>query len=184
MLLPDLFAVYTQRLNQAGLAYMITGSVAGMIYGEPRITHAIDLILRMNFEDVDKLLEAFPNEDFYAPPAESLRVEVRRRIRGHFNLIHHQTGFKADIYLEGRDPLHLWAMGQRRSFELDGHVVWFAPPEYVIIRKLEFHQEGGSEKHLTDIAAMLAVTDVEKDQIVGRLTPEAREVFGKLLSSM
>ena len=33
-----------------------------------------------------------------------------------------------------------------------------APPEYVILRKLEYHREGGSEKHLRDIRAMLAVS--------------------------
>ena len=31
-----------------------------------------------------------------------------------------------------------------------------APPEYVIVRKLEYHREGGSDKHLRDIASMLA----------------------------
>jgi hypothetical protein len=33
-----------------------------------------------------------------------------------------------------------------------------APPEYVIVRKLEYFREGGSEKHLRDIRAMLAVS--------------------------
>jgi hypothetical protein len=37
-----------------------------------------------------------------------------------------------------------------------------APPEYVIVRKLEYYREGGSEKHLRDIRSMLAVS---KDQI-------------------
>ena len=33
-----------------------------------------------------------------------------------------------------------------------------APPEYVIVRKLEFYREGGSDKHLRDIRSMLAVS--------------------------
>jgi hypothetical protein len=37
-----------------------------------------------------------------------------------------------------------------------------APPEYVILRKLEFYREGGSEKHLRDIRSML---DVAEDAI-------------------
>ena len=36
--------------------------------------------------------------------------------------------------------------------------VWIAPPEYVIIRKLQYHREGGSEKHLKDIAGMLTLS--------------------------
>ena len=39
---------------------------------------------------------------------------------------------------------------------IDGIQVAFAPPEYVILRKLEFFREGRSEKHLRDIAAMLS----------------------------
>jgi hypothetical protein len=34
--------------------------------------------------------------------------------------------------------------------------MWVAPPEYVILRKLEFWREGGSEKHLRDVRAMVA----------------------------
>lgn len=39
-----------------------------------------------------------------------------------------------------------------------------APPEYVILRKLEYHREGGSEKHLRDIRAMLALSLVPIDR--------------------
>ena len=33
-----------------------------------------------------------------------------------------------------------------------------APPEYVIVRKLEYFNEGGSDKHLRDIRGMLDVS--------------------------
>ncbi len=33
-----------------------------------------------------------------------------------------------------------------------------ASPEYVIVRKLEFFKEGGSEKHLRDIRGILNVS--------------------------
>ena len=89
------------------------------------------------------------------PPAETIAVELQRAQRGHFNLIHHATGFKADIYPKGRDPLHDWALADVRSIELDDVAVKVAPPEYVILRKLEYFREGGSEKHLRDTQAML-----------------------------
>ena len=37
MLEPSLFLLFTERLNAAGVPYMVTGSVAGIIYGEPRM---------------------------------------------------------------------------------------------------------------------------------------------------
>jgi len=39
-----------------------------------------------------------------------------------------------------------------------------APPEYVIVRKLEYYREGGSEKHLRDIRSMLAISGEELDR--------------------
>jgi hypothetical protein len=44
--------------------------------------------------DVPELLQAFPFEEFYCPPEEVVILEIGRRLRGHFNLIHHETGFR------------------------------------------------------------------------------------------
>ena len=68
---------------------------------------------------------------------------------------------KADVYLMGADAIQLWGMNNARILEIDNLNVSFAPPEYVIIRKLEFYREGHSEKHLRDIAAMLVESDSE-----------------------
>lgn len=151
----DLFTLFTQPLNEAGIAYFVTGSVASMIYGEPRLTLDVDIILILDPPDVRNLTAAFPEDAFYVPPLEVLRIEAARPQRGHFNLLHHDTGYKADIYLAGEDPLHAWAFEHRRQIDLDGTQIWFAPPEYVITRKLQFYREGRSEKHLRDIRAML-----------------------------
>ena len=78
----------------------------------------------------------------------------------------------ADIYLAGRDPLHAWALEHRRRIDLDGGGAWIAPPEYVILRKLEYLREGGQDKHIRDIRFMLAVTIVERaflDEEIARL---------------
>ena len=42
-----------------------------------------------------------------------------------------------------------------------GEPVSVAPPEYVIVRKLEYYREGGSEKHLRDVRAMIAVSKAQ-----------------------
>lgn len=101
---------------------------------------------------------AFPLKDFYLPPLEVIRAEQARSMRGHFNIIHHDTGYKADAYLLRTDPLHQWAFPRRRPIALEGGPLFMAPPEYVILRKLEFFREGGSTKHLTDIAGVLRVS--------------------------
>jgi len=158
MLELNLFQIYVGRLNRFAIRYMVTGAVASIIYGEPRLTHDIDLVVELSQDNVKKIVKAFPSEEFYCPPPEIISLEIRRPLRGHFNLIHHETGFKADIYLLGEDELHNWAMSNRRRFDIEGEPIWLAPPEYVILRKLQYYHEGGSEKHLKDIVSMLEIS--------------------------
>jgi len=155
---PDLFLVFLEPLGRAAIPYMVTGSVAGIVYGEPRVTHDVDLVVQLDALRIADFIALFPGEEFYCPPGEVIEAEVSRETRGHFNLIHHATGFKADIYPVGRDPLHRWAMERRHAAEIEQHRVWVAPPEYVIIRKLQYYQEGGSDKHLRDIRGILELS--------------------------
>lgn len=163
MLPRNLFEPFLVRLERLGIPYFVTGSMAGIVYGEPRMTHDIDIVVALSQRGVHAFVEAFPLEEFYCPPEDVLAIEVRRGQRGHCNLIHHDTGFKADIYI-AFDELHRWAFARRRSVELDGMNVALAPVEYVIVRKLEYFREGRSEKHVRDIRGMLEVSAGEIDR--------------------
>lgn len=154
----NLFLMFTQRLNALGVPYMVSGSVAVIIYGEPRLTHDVVLIVVLDRQHIARLPEVFPPAEFYCPPTEVITVEAAREQRGHFNIIHHETGFKADVYLSGRDPLHAWGLARARRLEMEGQALFVAPPEYVILRKLEYYRDGGSEKHLRDIRSILATS--------------------------
>ncbi len=125
------------------------------LYGEPRLTHDVDLVVDLPQQPVDSFVALFPSDELYVPPREVIAVESRRRQRGHFNIIHHTTGFKADIYSAGQEEIHAWALAKVRVIRLEGVSMRIAPPEYVILRKLEYFREGGSEKHLRDIRAIL-----------------------------
>ena len=153
-----LFLLFVRPLNRLGVAYMVTGSVASMAYGVPRVTLDIDVVIELSPAQAGLLPGAFPPDAFYCPPREVIGLEVQRASRGHFNVIHVETGFKADFYAAGADPLHRWGMARRRRVEMFGELVMLAPPEYVIIRKLEYFREGASEKHLGDIRGMLDVS--------------------------
>jgi hypothetical protein len=159
---PDPFEPFVKPLERLGVPYCITGSVAASVYGEPRLTADIDVVLLLRTPELPALQAAFPESEYYVPPEETLRLEVSRSIRGMFNLIHHATQFKADIYLAQRDPLHAWALGHRRRIDLGASGAWIAPPEYVVLRKLEYLREGGQDKHLRDIRFVLAATPVDR----------------------
>ena len=161
---PELFLLFVRPLNRAGIRYVVSGSVAAIFYGEPRLTHDVDFVVFLNATDIGRLVEVFPVTDFYLPPLETMMIEMAREHSGHFNLIHLDTAFKADFYPTGRDELNAWAFRGKRSVEFEGETIVLAPPEYVIVRKLEYYREGHADKHLRDIRAMLVVSGEQLDR--------------------
>jgi hypothetical protein len=158
----DPATVFAPRFNTLGAPWAATGSIASTFYGEVRSTNDIDIIVLLDGRAAAALPRVFPKTEFYCPPSDVIEIERSREQRGHFNLVHQDTGWKADVYLSSGDSLHAWALRNRRSVENEGVQIWLAPPEYVIIKKLEFLREGGSEKHLRDIRGILAVTTLDR----------------------
>ena len=163
MLEPDLIEMFVKPLEQLRVRYLISGSVAAMLYGEPRLTNDIDLIVFLRIEDLPRLREAYPSPEFYLPPLAAMAAEIGRE-RGQFNIIHSDTSLKADFYPAWQDEFHAWAFRHARPYPFDTTNITLAPPEYVIVRKLEYFREGGSEKHLRDIRAMLNVSGAILDR--------------------
>jgi len=159
----DNLGLFASRLEELGAPYMVTGATAAIIYGQPRMTNDLDVVLSLNEENRARLLRIFPEDEFYVPPEAVIRAEQSRSQRGHFNLIHHESGYKADIYLAASEPLHVWALPLRRRETWGENLqIWVAPPEYVVLRKLQFFREGGSSKHPADIRAICDVTGVDE----------------------
>lgn len=165
-------AIFAPGLNALGVPWMAVGSIASSAYGERRTTLDLDVVAVVARHNAARFLSVFPETDFYCPPAEVIQEESARTAHGHFNLIHHHSVYKADIYLATGDEFERWAFHNRRAVVAGETPVWLAPPEFVIVQKLEFLREGGSEKHIRDIRGMLAVTDVEahviEEQVAAR----------------
>jgi len=75
-------APFLEPLERLELPYCVTGSVAASVYGEPRLTADIDVVLLLKTEDVARLRTAFPDAEYYVPPEETLLVEISRSTRG------------------------------------------------------------------------------------------------------
>lgn len=162
----DEISLFAGRFDAVGADYMITGATAAILYGQPRLTNDLDVVLALRDEHLAPLLAAFPPDAFYLPDPSVIRVEQARSHRGHFNILHLESGYKADVYLAGSDPLHAWALPQRRRIAwTNGLILQVAPPEYVIVRKLEYFREGGSAKHPADIRAILATSTVDQEAV-------------------
>jgi hypothetical protein len=146
------------------------------------LTLDADLVLALSPSSVDRLVKAFPPEEFYLPPEEVLIAETRHEVRGYFNIIRLATGMKADCYLPVRNSLAHWELKNRRRLVVDFGEAWLAPPESVIGNKLLFFKEGRSQKHLEDIRAILELTtDIDRKVLAEwiqelRVEPECKMV--------
>ena len=160
----DLIELFVGPLASEGIRYLVSGSVAAMLYGEPRVTHDIDLVVFLRSTDLAKLPALYPPPEFYVPPRDVIASEVARPRRGCFNVIHGETALKADFFTANRDEFHAWAFRNLKQYPARGMIINLAPPEYVIVRKLEYYREGGSDKHLRDIRGILNISDEQINQ--------------------
>jgi len=149
------FKIFTDKFNLLNIDYAVTGSVASIIYGEPRVTHDIDFVLIVSEFKVDEIIAAFPISEFYFPPKEIILNEIKKETRGHCNIIHNLSGFKADLYFAGNEEIQYWAIENVKEIDFLGSKIKIAPVEYVIIKKLEFYKEGKAQKHLLDVKSIL-----------------------------
>ena len=161
----SLIALFVRPLNVLGISYLVTGGVASVIYGEPRFTRDIDLVLELQAHDVRRFATAWSADEFYVPPVEVIEEESRRPAHGHFNVIHHETSMRADVYIAGDDALNAWAFAHKVVMRIDEDDVSVAPIEAVILSKLRYYQMGKSDRHLRDIHQMLRISDVLVDRV-------------------
>lgn len=149
-------------LETHGIAYRVVGSLASMAYGEPRFTNDIDILVDVRLEHRDLLMAAFPPPDHYL--AESaIRSAIERH--GQFNIIHIPSGIKVDMIVLKPDVYAQTEIRRGRRLTSPGDFdAWFASAEDVILNKLRYYREGGSDKHLRDIAAMLLIQGAAIDR--------------------
>jgi hypothetical protein len=153
--------------DRLGITYMLVGSIASSAYGEPRLTLDIDLVADLRVSDVDPLCDSFPDAEFYVSRAAAREAVARTN---QFNIIHPSSGNKIDVIVARQDE---WGMSQlarrRKEWILPDLKGYAASPDDVILGKLLYYREGGSEKHLRDIVGILHVSAKEVDrEYVGR----------------
>ncbi len=154
-----------EALDRLGISYLVTGSVAAMAYGEPRLTNDIDIVAAITDLHIAGLIAAFPPEEFYISE-EMIRDAIRHHLQ--FNIIHPSSGLKIDIILRKDTPFDDSRFSRiRRIRPAESYTASFAAPEDIIIMKMQYYRDGGSEKHLRDIAGILKVSrdEVNKSYI-------------------
>ena len=147
---PELLKAVVEVLDNAGIPYMVTGSVASSLQGEPRSTHDIDLVVALPPEQSDVLVRAFPPPDYYLS-SSAIQEAIRRGTM--FNLLDIRGGDKVDFWILTNDNFDQVRFGRRRPQRVESikTSIDVSSPEDTILAKLRWTQlSGGSEKQFHD----------------------------------
>ena len=153
----ELLQRVVEVLERLQIPYLVTGAIASIAYGEPRLTNDIDIVAAIKEQHIQHLIEAFPPGEFYVSQ-EAVRAAIRDQ--GQFNILHPSSGLKVDVILKKDSPFdHSRFSRVRRIHPAESYQVNFAAPEDVILKKMEYYKEGASEKHLRDITGILKISE-------------------------
>lgn len=142
---------------------MISGSVGSMLYGEPRMTNDIDIVVEIEIEGIKDFLDQFDEEHYYFPSLEFVKDVVKRKSQ--FNIIHIESGSKVDIIIKKSTEFAKIEFSRKRPVPFaEDFNAYTASPEDIIISKMAFYHLSGSEKHIKDIASMLLISGDQIDQ--------------------
>lgn len=168
----DLLKFLVENLERLGLPYAIVGSFASGIWGESRFTQDIDVVVNPSLEEVELLCGAFSSPEFYVS-LSAAQEAVKHQSQ--FNVIHLDSGNKIDFMLADGSAWNNSQLDRRQEVVLfeDQHG-FVAAPEDVILGKLVYHREGGSDKHLRDIAGIIKISGDKLD--LGYLENNARDL--------
>ncbi|MEO7265493.1 MAG: DUF6036 family nucleotidyltransferase [Ferruginibacter sp.] len=148
-------------LNSNNIPYMLSGSVAMSVYVLPRATRDFDFIINLSIEKIPLFIENFKG-DYYCDET-AVRDAVKRK--SIFNIIDHQSGYKADFVLLKNTAYRQEEFGRRISTDLFGLPLYIVSAEDLLISKLIWIQELHSELQKEDIRNLAALKTLDWNYI-------------------
>lgn len=139
-------------LQELKIPYVVTGGFAVIIWGQPRFTADIDIIVELTSNNIRPLAKKLlsVDKDVYVSE-EAMREALERK--SEFNFIHPQTGLKVDFWLRKSkaDIYEKLKFERARTRKINKQEILFVSPEDLILSKLIWYKESESSKHLEDI---------------------------------
>jgi len=152
----------TRSLEEAGIPYMLSGSIALNRYSIPRMTLDIDIVIELNANNLEIFLKLFPDK-FYMN-TDTVKQEAQRA--GMFNIIDFESGLKIDFIVRKSTEYRIHEFKRRKKEKIEDVEVWMVSPEDLIISKLEWIQLLQSDKQMTDIRNLLSSPEIDKEYIL------------------
>lgn len=148
-------------VEEAGIPYMLTGSVAAAYHAEPRATRDIDIVIAVSPDEIEELVRRLDAEGLYVS-LEAAREALR--LRSQFNAVDPESGWKVDWIVRKDRPFSRREFERRQRVELMDLELPMVTAEDLIVAKLEWARKGASELQLRDALAILRQQGPELDR--------------------
>ena len=148
----DIVRDISRRFEQAGIAYMLTGSMAMNYYAQPRMTRDIDVVIAIGPEDVGHVAALF-RPDYYVSE-ENIRESLAHE--SIFNLIHQESVIKVDCIIRQSSDYRRVEFERRERISILDFTTFIVSKEDLIISKLFWAKNSHSEIQLADVRNLLA----------------------------
>lgn len=170
-------------LERHDIGYVIGGSVASSVMGEPRSTLDIDLMIDADVEKVRALVRDLATSCYVDEESAS---EAAARGTS-FNAIHYASSMKIDFFIAERTDLARAQLrrGKRISLRSGASLVFYAA-EDLVVRKLLWYRAGGetSERQWRDVLGVLRASNETLDHELLRSAAEDAGVSDLLDSAL
>ena len=148
----DIVRDVSNKFEQSGIGYMLTGSMAMNYYAQPRMTRDIDVVVAIKPNDVDRVVALFEPE--YYVSKESIRESIEHE--SIFNLIHHESVIKVDCIVRKQNEYRKVEFERRQKVSILDFTTYIVSKEDLIISKLFWAKDSHSEIQLGDVRNLLA----------------------------
>lgn len=150
-------------LNHLNIPYFISGGMAVLVWGRPRFTADIDIIVELKKEYLDQLEKALRRlgKTGYLDRGT---MEWALAHQGEFNFIEGETGLKVDFWVAKDDSFDRSRFKRRVPRKILNQTVYFTSPEDLILIKLLWHKDSRAGRQLEDIESVLKISDDQLDK--------------------
>jgi hypothetical protein len=154
----------TDTLDNLKIDYAIGGSIASSLYGKVRFTQDADINVALSGNKAEELYNVL--KDYFYISKDAMHQAVSNH--GSFNVIHLETAFKIDIFIQKDDDFYRQLFLRRKKVKLEDSIDCLfnvVSAEDIILLKLQWYQSSGcvSERQWTDVLGVLAVQDRSLD---------------------